>query len=192
MTIQFPYSPGLVLDAYVKNEAGLIASPGAGAFVPIVLANFPQYALPMADAAGVGEYTATLAAAAWIPAAIYYVTVRKRAGASATGSDQIVGSGDIDERASGEIFGSSGSLTVTVTEVDASANPIPGVQVWISQDAGGVQRTDGRFTDDFGQAQFSLDPQNAYLWREKPGLTWSPNPLPITIAAGTTDIVDVH
>jgi hypothetical protein len=68
-----------------------------------------------------------------------------------------------------------------ITELDEAGAPIPGVEVWISRDETGVNRTQSESTDDLGQARFRLDPQDAFLWREQPGRSWDPNPLAITI-----------
>jgi hypothetical protein len=86
----------------------------------------------------------------------------------------------------GTVYGTSGTLTVTVTEQDPQGQPIPQVEVWISQDAAGLQRTQSDMTDAMGQAHFRLDPQDAWLWRSKAGWNWSPNPMPVTIGTDGT------
>jgi len=91
------------------------------------------------------------------------------------------GAGAWTSGAAGTIYGTSGTLTVTITELDALSQPVSDVEVWISQDQAGTMRTQSEATDDLGQARFRLDPQDAWLWRAKAGFEWTPNPTPITI-----------
>lgn len=65
----------------------------------------------------------------------------------------------------------AGADLVTVTVQDASANPIPNAEVWITSDADGSTVVAGTLvSDDSGQVQFLLnDGGTYYLWARKAG-----------------------
>ena len=75
----------------------------------------------------------------------------------------------------------SGGIETTLTIQDASANPIQGVEVWVTTDVGGGNTVAGSaYTDNFGNVTFYLDSGTYYVWKQKPGFNFT-NPAEITV-----------
>lgn len=74
----------------------------------------------------------------------------------------------------------SGATTKTIT-VTNGAQPIDGVEVWVSTDSGGTNVVAGTLsTNAFGQVTFMLDNGNYYVWTQLAGYNFT-NPTPITV-----------
>ena len=76
----------------------------------------------------------------------------------------------------------SGAISYTVTVNDESAQPLDGVEVWVTSDSAGTTVVAGTLTTNAaGQVTFMLDAGTYYLWRQLSRYNFS-NPLTITVA----------
>lgn len=76
----------------------------------------------------------------------------------------------------------AGAITHTLTILDSGSLPIANVEVWISTDLAGTNVVAGTLiTDAFGEVIFYLDAGTYYVWRNKPGVTFTTNPVQTTV-----------
>ena len=76
----------------------------------------------------------------------------------------------------------SGAISYTVTVNDENAQPLDGVEVWITSDSAGTTVVAGTLTTNAaGQVTFMLDAGTYYLWRQLSRYNFT-NPLTITVA----------
>ncbi len=76
----------------------------------------------------------------------------------------------------------SGAIEYPVTVNDESAQPLDGVEVWVTSDSAGTTVVAGTLTTNAaGQVAFMLDAGTYYLWRQLARYNFA-NPLTITVA----------
>lgn len=77
----------------------------------------------------------------------------------------------------------SGLLSCTWTQKDVSGNPMDNVQIWITTDESGSNVVAGAlYTNTAGEVTFMLDAGSYYIWREKGGYNFTPNPQSWTVS----------
>jgi len=86
---------------------------------------------------------------------------------------------DIDKLVTTSISLGSGASTWPIT-VNDGANPLDGVDVWISTDIGGTNVIVRGYTDALGLITFYLDPGNYYAWKSLAGYNFT-NPELFTV-----------
>lgn len=74
----------------------------------------------------------------------------------------------------------AGSTAYTNTVTDNGANPLDGVEVWITSDSGGASTVASTTTNTLGAFTVYLDSGTYYLWLAKGGYNF-PNPTTITV-----------
>jgi hypothetical protein len=76
----------------------------------------------------------------------------------------------------------SGAIEYTVTVNDESAQPLDGVEVWVTSDSAGTTVVAGTLTTNAaGQVAFMLDAGTYYVWRQLARYNFA-NPITITVA----------
>lgn len=130
-----------------------------------------------------------------IPAALVSGRIDASVGAVATGAitaaaiaADAIGASELAADAVAEIAAAisgatgSGAISYTVTVNDESAQPLDGVEVWITSDSAGTTVVAGTLnTNAAGQVTFMLDAGTYYLWRQLSRYNFT-NPLTITVA----------
>jgi hypothetical protein len=65
-------------------------------------------------------------------------------------------------------YGFSGSLDFTYTTRDANGNVLPYAAVYVSSDAGGLNRSYTLIADVLGRTRWKLNPGDAWFWNQHP------------------------
>lgn len=175
-----PTTPDMMLDVSATGEAGLDFNNVKVATVATTLTNIT---VPTVTAVtnGVGLADDAITSAKFDESTAFPVKLAD------TGSTKIArtgADGDTLEDLSDQIDGVStlgaGAISHTVTITDGS-NPIDGVEVWITTDAGGSNVVAKGETDASGNVTFMLDAGTYYCWKQLSGYSFT-NPETLVVS----------